>query len=178
MASISDQILIGVRGWIKLGAGVANDRVVPADDSGTRPDLPYLTVRLFVQDIPTQWDEPTRSVNQTSGDLDENVVGHRRGTVQIDGYGRGADDLISLASLSLTETRVKQYLAEQKLTVQPAGGINDLSTLVDDEIEKRFTKDFTILYAVTRSDDVEDGAAAFDNLDTEFEFNAHTFEVD
>ena len=177
MVSIDDQILIAVRAWLKEATDLPADQIVPADDSGTRPDLPYITVQIVSSDIPAGWDERVWSVNDITGDLDQNIIGRRRGSVQIDGYGRGAYDQLSQAGLSLRLTPIRRLLRNRKLSVRKEGGIQDVSQLVDDEIEKRFTRDFAISYAVTYADAIEDAAPGMDRFEGVFEFNDQEFTV-
>lgn len=177
MTTIDDQILIAVRAWLKEATDLDGDQIVPADDSGTRPDLPYITVQIVSSDIPASWDEKIWSVNEVTGDLDQNIIGRRRGSVQLDGYGRGAYAQLSQAGLSLRLTPIRRLLRDRKLSVRKEGGIQDISQLVDDEIEKRFQRDFAISYAVTYAEAIEDAAPAADNIETEFEFGDEEFTV-
>ena len=177
MVSLDDQILIAVRAWLKEAADLDGDQIVPADDSGTRPGLPYITVQIVSSDIPASWDEKIQKINEVTGDINENIIGRRRGSVQIDGYGRGAYGQLSQAGLSLRLTPIRRLLRDRKLSVRKEGGIQDVSQLVDDEIEKRFTRDFAISYAVTYAEAIEDAAPALDEFEGGFEFNDQEFTV-
>lgn len=175
MTSLDDQILIAVRGWLIEALDLPADQIVPTDDSGTRPPLPYLTVQILTSDIPSAWDEKIRTVNEISGDLDENIIGRRTGSIQLDGYGRASYDHMTKAALSLRLTPIRSLLRASRLTVRAEGGINDISTLVDDEIEKRFQRDFALSYAVTFAEVIEDATPSLDEFAGDFEFGDHEF---
>lgn len=170
-----DQILTAVRTWLNAVTGLDKVQIIPADDKGTRPALPYLSMRVMASDIHDGFDEPRPSINGTSGDIDERPIGRRRGTLEINGYGRGAKELIEVAGLSLAETRTQQLLSSEKIYIRPNGGINDISSLVDNEIEKRYARDFDLHYAIERESPVEDSAKALDVFDVELELDTFTF---
>ena len=177
MTSIDDQILIGTRAWLIEATGLPGGQVIPADDSGTRPPLPYLTIQIITSDVPDAWEEKTHSTNATTGDLDEQIVGYRTGSVQVDGYGRGAIDYLTTARLKLRATPVRNILREHNLSTRKEGGIQDISQLVDDEIEKRYTCDFALSYAVTLKDAIENAVTPMDDFEGGFDFSGHEFDV-
>lgn len=177
MTSLDDQILIAVRDWILAATDLPGDRVVPADDSGTRPNLPYITIRILTSDNPTAWAEKTWSYDEDEDRLDQNIIGRRRGSIQLDGYGRGAYQYLADAALKLEATPVRRVLRGHGLTVHKGGVINDISQLVDDEIEKRYQRDHTITYAVTFKDAIEDAAPVLSEFAGDFEFDGDSFTV-
>lgn len=179
--TVSDQILIAVRGWLLAATGLVETpedrRIIPADDRGTRPNLPYITVRVMAQDTRTMHDERVQKTN-AAGVLDENIIGHRRATVQLDAYGTTSDDLLVLSTLALKETRTQRYLFDKKIAITPASGITDLSELVDDVIEKRFTKDFYVDYAITFDDgSYTNEVEPMEDFEGGFTFNDTNFQV-
>ena len=177
MVSLDDQILIATRRWLIEATDLPGDRIVPADDSGTRPDLPYLTVQILTSDVPSAWDEKIQEIDEATGSISENIIGRRTGSIQIDGYGRGAFDQITKAALGLRLTQIRQQLRADRLSVRPEGGINDLSQLVDDEIEKRFQRDFALSYAVTFAEAIEDAATPAEVFEGDWAFSDHEFQT-
>ena len=175
MVSIDDQILIAAREWLIEATDLPSDQVIPADDSGTRPELPYITVQILTSDIPDAWEEQILSVDEVTGDLLQNIIGYRTGSLQIDGYGRGAYEQIVDARLGLKLTHIRRGIRDAGLAIRPEGGINDLSTLVDDEIEKRFSADFAIAYAVTFAEAIEGAAVPAETFEGDWDFSDHEF---
>lgn len=60
MTTTAETILQACRAWLKAGAkagGLTDDQVIPADDDGPRPPIPYLTVKLTTLDLPVGVDE-------------------------------------------------------------------------------------------------------------------------
>ena len=162
MTALDDQILIAVRGWLLQATGLDGSSVRPADDSGTRPDLPYITIQTVLQGVEDGRPEKLPGLNGLD-EIVENVRAELTGTVQLDAYGRGGDQLLTIATMRLQTTAIQQYLAGQMITLEPTGGINDLSILVDNEIEKRFSRDLTLHYTLNFTDPVG-GAEEMENL--------------
>ena len=161
---IDDEIYTVASTWIMAATGLPRARVRPADDGGTRPDLPYITMRILIQQVPDG--EPELIFGLDDGDVTEQVRAPYTGTLQLDAYGRGGDSLLSLCTLALHTTAVRRALDDGSLTLYAMGGVNDLSALVDDEIEKRFQRDFYMAYAVEYTapiiDDAAPGMATFE----------------
>ena len=58
-----EYVIQGCREWLKLAAAstpLSDAQVIPADDKGPRPPLPYLTVKLTAADVPVGEDEPVQ----------------------------------------------------------------------------------------------------------------------
>lgn len=59
--STAERILQAIRSWLasssKAGATLTDAQVIPADAKGTRPPLPYLTVKVLVHDLAVGMDE-------------------------------------------------------------------------------------------------------------------------
>lgn len=163
MTALDDQITIAVRGWLLEATGLDGSRIRPADDSGTRPDLPYITIQIILQGVEENEPEKIASLN-ADDEIVENISAQYSGTVQLDAYGRGGDELLTMAAMSLRLTKIRQYLAEQMISLQPEGGINDISILVDDDIEKRYTRDLAVHYSLVFTDDIE-GVTALDEVE-------------
>lgn len=143
---MNETILQAVRGWVQLATGLPSDRVIPADDAGVRPGLPYITVNLTTAGIGVGEDE--EQFSGASGSLVSRVVGQRRATVTLNAYGRAGADLLEACQLTLRTPAVRAHLDAQRITVEDAGATMDVSELVDTRREKRFVKEFFLAYAV------------------------------
>jgi hypothetical protein len=60
-----EHILQTAREWIKSAAGLTDDQVIPADDKGPRPELPYVTVKVTAHDIQIGEDEDLHAIGTT-----------------------------------------------------------------------------------------------------------------
>jgi hypothetical protein len=47
-----EELLQAIRGWLMAGTSLTDLQVIPADDKGPRPALPYVTVKVLAADIP------------------------------------------------------------------------------------------------------------------------------
>lgn len=174
--TLSDQILAKVRGWLLEITDLTADQIVPADDSGPRPDLPYVTIQVLTSDILAAHAERSYEEDEVTGDLVESVRAHYTGSIQLDGYGRSAYDYIARAGRMLRSTQSVDYLRGEKITLRLTGGINDLSALVDDEIEARFQRD--LFFGYTLVDSPSEHPIETETYEGEFDFSDHTFPVD
>jgi hypothetical protein len=221
-------ILEGVRQWHRTALGwtvaEARLRVIPADDKGTRPPLPYLTVKVLTQGIRVGRAERLEGVcdtlavvaggveddvyaltvdgvavehTRTEDDTDTTVLAalgallvaaapdatvivrsstvtvvgatladadplltvendlpyskvrqQQRGTVSVQGFGRASSDWLDDAAIALDMHAVADVLDVHALTVEPLGGLRDLSALVADSIEGRYLREYEITYAL------------------------------
>ena len=145
MTATHESLLQAVRSWVLLATSLPAGQVIPTDDHGTRPPLPYITVTLTTFDLEQGTDEQVLSVDDDA--LVEAVRGHRRATISLNAYGKRGADLLALCHASLSQTVVKQHLHDARITLTSAGQTQDISSLVDTAIEKRFVKDFYLDYA-------------------------------
>lgn len=172
MTTIIDQILIPVRRWIIAATGLPRDQVIPADDPGTRPPLPYITIRLLTQGVPAGTAETRRQGTS------ENVFAPYTGSLQLDAYGPGSASFLSLCDMSLALSKIQEIIRKGDLAIHGTGSINDLSALVDDKIESRHQKDFYIAYSVELSEPDTDAITPLEKVEADFDFSGHEFTVD
>lgn len=158
MTATYESLLQAVRNWVLLATSLSALRVIPTDDHGTRPELPYITVSLTTFDLELGHDEQVLSVD--GGELVEQIRGDRRASVSLNAYGKRGADLLALCHVSLSQTVIKQHLHDARITLTSAGQTQDISSLVDTSIEKRFVKDFYLDYAF------ETAATEIDSLET------------
>lgn len=154
--TIQLDIIRAVRGWLKaaVSPALADAKVIPADDKGPRPALPYLTVKLttlhqrmgedergveVVEVTPEGGGAPTERVDLT-------VTGARRGVLQLRGFGEAPGDWLAAAELALSDPQVLLTLGAAGVSVRSLGGLLDLAALLDTKIEARWSQDFEVTY--------------------------------
>lgn len=148
-----ETILQTVRAWFKTALSLTDAQIIPADDKGPRPPLPYLTVKVTTADIAVGFDEQVRELNPATDVPTVRGRGHRSGTVSVQGYGSITSGWLEVATLRLQRDTIQRLLCDAGITViPPGGGVSDLSALVDTEIEPRYLREFEIGYSVIDTD--------------------------
>lgn len=148
--SVHEIALQAARDWLQsANGGLADAKVIVADDKGPRPTLPYVTVRVSLQGVKVGQDEIVDGLS--SGTPTLKVHGNRRGTVSVQGFGAGSDVYIETASLALRTPTIQAILDAAGLSVTPIGGINNITTLLDTGREPRFSQDYDFAYELTSS---------------------------
>lgn len=146
MTSLHETLLQAVMDWVELATSLPAGRVRPRDDASLRPPLPYITVSLTVGDIEVGTDETRYFVKDDA--LRAAVSGERRATITLNAYGRRGADLLALCQASLAMPAVQRFLNTRNITIRRNGSTQDISQLVDTEIEARFVRDFDLEYRV------------------------------
>lgn len=131
-----------------LSPTLTDENCIPADDVGPRPDLPYITVKVTVADIPVGVDEMIRESN-SFGDPTTRNRGHRSGTVTVNGFGADTAGWFEVFTLRLGYDSIIRLFQDDGIAVISRGaGVTDLSILIDTQIEPRFLREFEISYSV------------------------------
>lgn len=148
--AVLEDLLQGTREWLKVVVpGLTDDQVIPADDKGPRPELPYLTVRIAPHDQPRHVRDERLTGTDGGGAPIVSIRGHRQAVAALQGFGVEAAEWLMLASLKLGLPEVQAQLDASGFDVVPlAGGITDISELIDTEIEGRYARDFDLHYVV------------------------------
>lgn len=144
MTSLHESLLQDVMDWVELATSLPRERVRPRDDASLRPPLPYITVAIIVMDIEVGTDEVRYFTRRNK--LKVAVDAQRTATISLNAYGRRGADLLAQCQTSLSLPKVQRFLDERKITIRPNGGTQDISQLVDTEIEARFVRDFALEY--------------------------------
>ena len=149
--SIRTDLEDGLISWLTLAgaaAGIPNadEAVIPADEDGERPDLPYLVVRVLVYDVP--FGEDDEFVDDATPPVFRGR-GQRSATVSVNAFGADAEAWLERAVFTLRYPAIKANLTAAGLAVEPVGGLNNLSSLLDDRTQVRFQRDFTVAYERT-----------------------------
>lgn len=149
--TIQLELYRAVRGWLMAAVSPAltNDQVIPADDKGTRPDLPYMTIKLTALHQRVGEDEQGIEVvdeGEPGERVELTVTGARRAVLQVRGFGEEPGDWLAAAELALSDPQVLMGLAALNVGVRSLGGLIDLAALIDTKIEARWSQDFELTY--------------------------------
>lgn len=154
--TVKSTILQGIRTWLKAtsaSTALTDYQVIPADDKGLRPTLPYLTVR--VGPIGRVGEEEAIHTENVDGDPVVNQLGLRRSIVSVNGYGEGAEEWLARAVLHLGTKAATDALDNGAgIVVVASFDPTDLSALVDTEIEARVQQDFEVFFELESDDEV------------------------
>lgn len=148
---IDEELIQGVRQWIYKATGLDRKRIIPADDPGERPKLPYIMVDLIQFDDQVGQDELEGGCD-TLGRPTVVARGYRRATVTLQGYGVGSAQLITKAALRLNNPSILELMQTNNFSARPINPATDISELASNEIEKRFAKDFELQYLLRDTD--------------------------
>lgn len=165
--TIRGDILQAVRGWLQASSSLTDAQVIPADDRGPRPALPYVTVKVTTADVQVGEDEARYGLDDDDVPT-VTVHGTRRGTVSIQGFGAASEEWLATARLALRLPTVQAVLNAAGLTVVPMGAPRDISAMLDTGIAARFAWDLEVLYGVS-SDPEQETEAAIATLTTTLE---------
>lgn len=151
--TIQLDLLRAVRGWLKAAVqpALADAQIIPADDKGPRPALPYLTVKLTTQHQRMGEDERGVEVldaGEPGERVELTVTGARRAVLQVRGFGEAPGDWLAAAELALSDPQVVMELGALGVGVRSLGGIIDVSALLDTKIEARWSQDYEITYGL------------------------------
>lgn len=127
-----------LRAWL-VGAGAGT--VIFADQDGDRPALPYLTVKVRLSDLVHGGD----AVHYRD-DLSVVGVGERRGAATVQAFGEAAIEALEEAVSLLPLPTAQATLVAAGVTVEPTGGLLDLTGVIDSHSEARAARDFDLLY--------------------------------
>ncbi len=167
--SAQEQVVQFVREWLKAGATpgtpLTDVQVKKQDVKGPRPALPYLAVKVLVADIEVGEDED-RYTDGGAGLVNQHTVGHRRGTVSIQGYGKETAEWLARAHRMLRDPLIMRTVLKDEATgegislVALGSGLVDLSAFLDTEIEPRYLREYDVAYAVSDIADPQSGPEA------------------
>jgi len=146
MTGTRETVLQSCRGWLKGSLALTDDQVIPADDKGPRPSIPYLTVKLIAHGLPRGVDEEIRGVDG-GGAPTVKIIGQRVSTLSVQGFGGASAEWLELAALRLRRPDVIALCDTLAITVEAEGGIDDVSAMIDTEIEPRYACTFEVSYA-------------------------------
>ena len=146
MTSTREQLIQGVRECVMLALTLTDSKVIPADDTGPRPALPYITVQVVgAGEILGR-----ESVLSTSGaNATSRQRAWRRTRATLRAYGPESDEYIELFTLRLARDDVYTESVTRGISLEPLGpAVN--ATLTRDTLREEVTvQDFDLLYQIT-----------------------------
>lgn len=149
----SERILQAFRQALAACLGIDLDKVIPANDRGARPALPYITVHVTVPGAVVGTDADVLGVDDEGAPI-VRTVGIRRASVSVQGFGRQAGDWLETFVLELERAPAAAVWREHQLTVDPIGQPADISQLVSTGIEARWLVEFEVQYRIASRPDV------------------------
>lgn len=141
---IENDILTAARGWlVAQGAagGIPNPdaAVIFANENGPRPPLPYVVIDVEVFDERIGYDEV-----QIGSTALVAPKGQRAGVISMESFGHGGERWLERAVYLLNTAESLGLLTA--LWLEPEGGLVNLSTAVDTDVETRYRRDFAFTY--------------------------------
>lgn len=143
---------IYIRAWVRLvvsaydGGGHTVD-VIYKNQYGPRPDKPYLALQVISV---TPNGEPIKVVTNvvgSGGDYESTLHQHYTGTVQIEAYGLNARTLMNALVNTINRDDVVELNMTNRMYVQRAESVTDITIDLDTSFEQRTQCDFRIAFS-------------------------------
>jgi len=147
MSSV-EAIRQGIRVWLKTALGLTDDQIIIADDKGTRPPLPYLTVKVTSPGLQVGTHEILNGIDGGSGAPTVSARHEKRATVSLQAFGEGAFAWLEDALDGLPLPTALDTLDAAGLSVQPISDIRDVARFLDTDTEPRYAVDLAVDYRV------------------------------
>lgn len=145
---MSERVLQSCRRWFADASGLPLGSVIPADGPGTKPPLPFATVKLIATGVKQAQGETYQEPVQGQGVI-ANVMNHFGGTLSVNVYGADAAQYIDDAALFMGLVSKQPVEGGGEVVFYGFNGANDASAPLDTSIEPRAQGDFFLRYAVT-----------------------------
>lgn len=129
---------------LATGTALTDSQVIPADDDGTRPALPYLTCKVTT--IVQQGTTERRDKWATGTSLARHHHGGFLASVSIQGYGAGSDEWMERIRLHLDDFAAETIETSAGVSFAWCTDVTDLSALLDTSIEPRFSMDLFVSF--------------------------------
>ncbi len=135
---------LALAGVTESTAIIANPVAAPGEPAPERPAGDHITLRVI------SWDEP----RDGTADVFDGVAGRvltveRQGSIDVQGYGTATRGWLEAMGVMLQDEDVWRALHEAGLALVAAGGIADLTAVLDTGHEPRFTRSFDVDYRLT-----------------------------
>jgi len=134
------EVETAVYNWVSANTTLT---VIFADENGPKPDSNYISLKINSYTMQGQRDytAPDGITGIRTVRIDEDFV------LSITSFGIGSQNELQKLKLSLQKESVIVSLATAGLAVRGEETINDISTLIDDVIEKRYIYEVTMGFA-------------------------------
>lgn len=134
-------IVQGLADWL-IAAGATSTKVLGAHQvDATKPVPPFLMVHVRLTDLPHGGDGIFFRDDDTAVG-----VGERSGAVTVHAHGDTAANWLEAAVSQLPLPTAQDLLTTAGLTVEPSGGLIDLTDILDEHPNRRWARDFDVLY--------------------------------
>jgi hypothetical protein len=130
---------------LATGTTLTDSQVIPSDDDGTRPQLPYLTCKVL--SVASQGTTEKRDKWSTGTSLSRHHNGGFVASVSIQGYGAGSDEWLERIRLHLDDYAAEVIETASGVSFMYATDVQDLSAMLDTSIEPRFTMDLFVSFS-------------------------------
>jgi hypothetical protein len=140
-----------LRAWFLPATGLADAKVIWANQNGPRPLPPFATInpRVAIRRLGVYDEE--RLDPDAPGQIDR--VGQRKLTISCNAYGPGAIDLLERAQEALDTNAARAAFASAGLAVSDRGEVRDLTKLLETQYEERAQLDVVFALATASSED-------------------------
>lgn len=135
--------------WMQRETGLPADKVIFAEQSEHRPNLPYATIKFVNPGIRVGSIDELRVEGETF-----TTAGLRTALVSLNIFGKGANDLMSALRDSLDRPDVVDEFEAAEIAHIGENGPNDLTELMETKYQERSQLDLTIQYAQVRATSV------------------------
>ncbi len=140
---LREDIIQGVREWLKAGIGLSDDEVRPIDalfDEDLRPELSYMTVNVRgLRQIGF-----SEMALEDGASLTTTTRTERIALVSLNAYGPDAFEWLVAATLLADHWEANEALSDADLAFPLFSEIRDLSEFMDNAREERFQVDLEI----------------------------------
>ena len=135
-----DQLKDAIHTWLKkqIGDELSSAKaVIWAEENGPRPKRPYATLKLVTPSQKPAGRDNLRSEVDTHGNTTFVVNGPRRMFVDVNVFGVGAVELLTMARDSLDDPTVVDYFSANGLQVEQEGQVSNETELLESEFQER-----------------------------------------
>lgn len=152
MPVVWEDVIQAMRGVVVTGSGLADGKVIFANQAAPRPAPPYATINPRISMVRLGAYDEERLVDGQPGIIKR--IGHRRITASINLFGPDALALAAATQDGLERYDVLGTLETVGLTVISRGELRDLTNFLETEYEERGQFDVTFGLAVDSTEDV------------------------
>jgi len=131
-------------GWIVGVTGYSTAEVIPSDDTGPRPALPYITIGVLTYDTPIYLTDDV-VLNFQDGALQESQRGARRATLSIQGYGKASAPALEALARTLQLSSTAALLTT--MDVESISAVSRVPVPMTSDLEVRYGVSVTVVYS-------------------------------
>lgn len=129
---------------LATGTTLTDTQVIPADDPGSRPPVPYLTVKI--PSIVQQGTTERRDKWATGTTLARHHNGGFLASVSIQGFGTGTDEWMERIRLHLDSYAAQVIETASGVSFAYCTDVLDVAAMLDTSIEPRYSMDLFVSF--------------------------------